>query len=90
MVDTFIRPDQRTDQGTELGAPRSGHARIWTQIVACMGVSLVITIGILARLPMAAQTLYDMFVPQPGAQHFVHAQLLYERAGIHSSDQHEP
>jgi EmrB/QacA subfamily drug resistance transporter len=42
MVDTFIRPDQRTDQGTELGAPRSGRARIWTLIVACMGVSLVI------------------------------------------------
>jgi preprotein translocase subunit SecY len=32
------------------------------------GVSLVITIGILARLPMAAQSLYDMFVPQPGAE----------------------
>ncbi|MBI2929772.1 MAG: preprotein translocase subunit SecY [Verrucomicrobia bacterium] len=32
------------------------------------GVSLVITIGILARMPMAGQSLYDMFIPQPGSE----------------------
>jgi hypothetical protein len=39
MVDTFIRPDQRTEAAARLG---SNHARIWTMIVACMGVTLVI------------------------------------------------
>jgi EmrB/QacA subfamily drug resistance transporter len=39
MVDTLIRPDQRTDVVTALG---SNRARIWTMVVACMGVSLVI------------------------------------------------
>jgi hypothetical protein len=39
MVGTFIRPDQRTDLMTTLGSPR---ARVWTLIVACTGVSLVI------------------------------------------------
>ncbi|BBZ10449.1 MFS transporter [Mycobacterium branderi] len=39
MVDTFVRPDQRTDGLTALGSRR---ARIWTMAVACMGVSLVI------------------------------------------------
>lgn len=39
MVDTFVRPDQRTDGMTPLGSRR---ARIWTMAVACMGVSLVI------------------------------------------------
>lgn len=32
------------------------------------GISLVITIGILARLPMAGQTLVDMFIPGGGAE----------------------
>src|ERR1700744_3319423 len=39
MVDTFIRPDQRTEATATLG---SNRARIWTMVVACMGVSLVI------------------------------------------------
>ncbi|GBE66826.1 hypothetical protein MFM001_32880 [Mycobacterium sp. MFM001] len=39
MVDTFVRPDQRTDLMTGFGSHR---ARIWTIAVACMGVSLVI------------------------------------------------
>jgi EmrB/QacA subfamily drug resistance transporter len=39
MVDTFIRPDQRTEAAARLG---SNRARIWTMIVACMGVTLVI------------------------------------------------
>ena len=39
MVDTFIRSDQRTDVVSALG---SNRARVWTMIVACMGVSLVI------------------------------------------------
>ncbi len=34
------------------------------------GVSLVITIGILARLPQAAQALKDMFFPAGGEAHF--------------------
>jgi preprotein translocase subunit SecY len=42
------------------------------------GISLVITIGILARLPMAAQSLKDMFFPAGGDSHFNigHAALL--------------
>lgn len=39
MVDTLIRPDQRTEAGRALG---SNRARIWTMVVACMGVTLVI------------------------------------------------
>ena len=39
MVDTLARPDQRTDIG---GRARFNRARIWTMVVACMGVSLVI------------------------------------------------
>ncbi len=39
MVDTFTRPDQRTD-ATAIGG--TTRARIWTLAVACMGVSLVI------------------------------------------------
>jgi EmrB/QacA subfamily drug resistance transporter len=39
VVDTLIRPDQRTDVVTTLG---SNRARIWNMVVACMGVSLVI------------------------------------------------
>ncbi|HZC93601.1 MAG TPA: MFS transporter, partial [Mycobacterium sp.] len=38
MVDTLLRPDQRT-QATAWG---SNRARIWTMIVACVGVTLVI------------------------------------------------
>lgn len=39
MVDILVRPDQPTD-GVPLGG--SNRARIWTMVVACMGVSLVI------------------------------------------------
>ena len=39
MVDTFVRSDQRTEAATALGSHR---ARIWTMVVACMGVTLVI------------------------------------------------
>jgi EmrB/QacA subfamily drug resistance transporter len=39
MVDAFVRPDQRTEAAAALG---SNRARIWTMVVACMGVSLVI------------------------------------------------
>lgn len=39
MAETVFRPDQRTEAVTALG---SNRARIWTMIVACMGVSLVI------------------------------------------------
>lgn len=39
MVETLVRPDQRTD-AVPLGG--STHARIWTLMVTCMGVSLVI------------------------------------------------
>ena len=39
MVDTFIRPDQRTEAAARLG---SNRARTWTMVVACMGVTLVI------------------------------------------------
>jgi EmrB/QacA subfamily drug resistance transporter len=39
MADTLIRPDQRTEAAAALG---SNRARIWTMVVACMGVSLVI------------------------------------------------
>ncbi len=39
MVQTFVRRDQRTDAVPLGGSPR---ARIWTLVVACMGVSLVI------------------------------------------------
>ncbi len=39
MVQTVVRPDQRTD-AVPLGG--SARARIWTLVVACMGVSLVI------------------------------------------------
>lgn len=39
MVDTFARPDQRTDAVSIGGSPR---ARIWTLTVACMGVGLVV------------------------------------------------
>ncbi|HTZ12842.1 MAG TPA: MFS transporter [Mycobacterium sp.] len=39
MVNTYARSDQRTEAPTALG---SNRARIWTMIVACMGVTLVI------------------------------------------------
>src|SRR5579875_1467220 len=39
MVETLIRPDQRTDATPLGGSPR---ARAWTLVVTCMGVSLVI------------------------------------------------
>src|SRR3984957_19632348 len=39
MVDTFIRPAPRNQAGGALG---SNRARIWTMVVACMGVTLVI------------------------------------------------
>ena len=39
MSDTFIRPDQRNQAAALLG---SNRARIWTMVVACMGVTLVI------------------------------------------------
>ena len=39
MVDTLLRSDQRTQAVTTLG---SNRARIWTMIVACVGVTLVI------------------------------------------------
>src|SRR6202012_5377168 len=38
MVDTFIRPDQRNQAAASL----NNRARIWTMVVACMGVTLVI------------------------------------------------
>ena len=39
MLDAIIQPDQRTEPPTALG---SNRARIWTMVVACMGVTLVI------------------------------------------------
>jgi EmrB/QacA subfamily drug resistance transporter len=39
MVNTYARSDQRTEAPAPLG---SNRARIWTMIVACMGVTLVI------------------------------------------------
>jgi EmrB/QacA subfamily drug resistance transporter len=39
MVDTFVRPDQRTDAAS-IGD--SAKARTWTLTVACMGVGLVV------------------------------------------------
>jgi len=39
MVNTYARSDQRTEAPARLG---SNRARIWTMIVACMGVTLVI------------------------------------------------
>jgi EmrB/QacA subfamily drug resistance transporter len=39
MVEIFARPDQRTEAAATLG---SNRARIWTMVVACMGVLLVI------------------------------------------------
>src|SRR6478752_1939541 len=39
MVNALIRPDQRTEAAAALG---SNRARIWTMVVACMGVTLVI------------------------------------------------
>lgn len=50
MVETLIRPDQRTDTVAFSGSSR---ARIWTLAVACMGVSLVIAsmVALNAALP---------------------------------------
>ncbi len=39
MVETLVRPDQRTDLARIGGSPR---ARTWTLAVACMGVGLVV------------------------------------------------
>ncbi len=39
MVNTYARSDQRTEAPAPLG---SNRARIWTMVVACMGVTLVI------------------------------------------------
>src|SRR5580693_4698054 len=39
MVETLVRSDQRTEATAVLG---SNQARIWTMVVACMGVTLVI------------------------------------------------
>src|ERR1700745_3425240 len=39
MVETLIRSDQRTEATAVLG---SNRGRIWTMVVACMGVTLVI------------------------------------------------
>jgi EmrB/QacA subfamily drug resistance transporter len=39
VVDTLIRPDQRNQAAAAVG---SNRARIWTMVVACMGVTLVI------------------------------------------------
>jgi len=39
MVETLVRPDQRTDAVSIGGSPR---ARTWTLTVACMGVVLVV------------------------------------------------
>jgi EmrB/QacA subfamily drug resistance transporter len=39
MLDAPIRPDQRTESTTALGSNRQ---RVWTMVVACMGVTLVI------------------------------------------------
>jgi EmrB/QacA subfamily drug resistance transporter len=39
MLDALIQPDKRTEPPTALG---SNRARIWTMVVACMGVTLVI------------------------------------------------
>src|SRR6201996_4788292 len=39
MVNAYARSDQRTEAPSLLGPNR---ARIWTMVVACMGVSLVI------------------------------------------------
>lgn len=61
MVETLIRPDQRTDVASIGGSPR---ARTWTLTVACMGVALVVgsmtalntALGDLAVATSATQT----------------------------------
>ncbi|MGO9506995.1 MAG: MFS transporter [Mycobacterium sp.] len=61
MVDTFVRPDQRTD-AVSIGD--SARARTWTLAVACMGVGLVVgsmtslntALGDLAVATSATQT----------------------------------
>src|SRR5882757_6339393 len=61
MVDTFARPDQRTD-AVSIGD--TARARIWTLAVACMGVGLVVgsmtalntALGDLAVATSATQT----------------------------------
>jgi EmrB/QacA subfamily drug resistance transporter len=61
MVETLVRPDQRTD---EVGIGDSPRARAWTLAVACMGVALVVAsmtalntaLGDLAVATSATQT----------------------------------
>lgn len=61
MVETLVRPDQRTDRVSIGGSPR---ARVWTLAVACMGVALVVgsmtalntALGDLAVATSATQT----------------------------------
>ncbi len=61
MLDTFVRPDQRTDAASIGGTPR---ARAWTLAVACLGVGLVVgsmtalntALGDLAVATSATQT----------------------------------
>src|ERR1700727_1363705 len=61
MVETFVRPDQRTDAVSIGDTPR---ARVWTLAVACMGVGLVVgsmtalntALGDLAVATSATQT----------------------------------
>src|SRR5258708_21561087 len=67
MVDTFVRPDQRTD-AVSIGD--SARARTWTLAVACMGVGLVVAsmtalntaLGDLAMATAATQTQLTWFV----------------------------
>src|SRR5271166_2509779 len=61
MVETLVRPDQRTDAAGIGGSPR---AKAWTLAVACMGVGLVVgsmtalntALGDLAVATSATQT----------------------------------
>lgn len=67
MVNTLVRPDQRTDAIGISGSPR---ARTWTLTVACMGVALVVasmtalntTLGDLAVATSATQSQLNWIV----------------------------
>ena len=67
MVETLVRPDQRTDAIGISGSPR---ARTWTLTVACMGVALVVasmtalntTLGDLAVATSATQSQLNWIV----------------------------
>src|ERR1700751_6262811 len=60
MVETLIRSDQRTEATAVLG---SNRARIWTMVVACMGVTLVI-----ASMVALNTALGDIAVPTAATQ----------------------